>query len=110
MKSLEEKITAFIEAKNENEIQLVKIETIDDVDINPDSNRYLGIKEKRIDIKNIYHELEKMEIYENELIEFFRNEFISIINKENCMMADARMKFHCSLTNTYVLLLRQKML
>lgn len=60
----------------EKTIELIKLEIIDDIDLNPDSNRYLGIKEERIDISEIAKRLEDLDVQnEDDIINFFRNEF-----------------------------------
>jgi|GEM_PF-7093845 len=60
------------------EVLLVKLDVIDDVDLNPDSNRYLGIKEQRIAIETMAKELSQLKVNgEEDIINFFRNEFYS---------------------------------
>ena len=62
----------------EAQLQLVIIEKVHDVDLNPDSPRYLGKKELTIAIESVCDELKKMAPFtEAKLIDFFRNKFVS---------------------------------
>jgi len=68
----------YIKVLDNFEVQLIKIEIIDDVDINPDSSRYLGVKENKVEVENIISLLKDSDISnEEDLINFFRNDFIS---------------------------------
>ncbi len=63
---------------NEKLLELIKIDIIDDIDLNPDSSRYLGLKEERIDINQIIPRLLKLAVSnEEDIIDFFRNDFYS---------------------------------
>ncbi len=65
-------------SEDEELLELVKLEVIDDIDLNPDSNRYLGLKEERINIDKIAKSLTAMDIQsEEDVINFFRNDFYS---------------------------------
>ncbi len=60
------------------ELQMIVLERVPDVDLNPDSPRYLGKKEHIVNIDSLYKELEDIAPFtEGQLIEFFRNQFIS---------------------------------
>lgn len=68
----------YSRSSDEEVLELIKLEIIDDVDINPDSNRYLGLKEQRIDISEISSRLSALNIKtEEDVINFFRNDFYS---------------------------------
>ncbi len=65
-------------SEEEELLELVKLEVIDDIDLNPDSNRYLGLKKERININQIASNLLAMDIQnEDDVINFFRNDFYS---------------------------------
>ncbi|MGG2057230.1 N-6 DNA methylase [Lysinibacillus pakistanensis] len=59
-------------------LQLIKIEQIEDIDLNIDSSYYLGVKEEVILVEDILEDLNDMgEFNEESLIDFFRNSFTS---------------------------------
>lgn len=65
-------------SEEEQLLELVRLDVIDDIDINPDSNRYLGLTNERININEIASNLSAMDIQnEEEVINFFRNDFYS---------------------------------
>ena len=62
----------------DEQLQLIVLEKVPDVDLNPDSPRYLGKKELTIDIESVFSKLQSMAPFtESQLVDFFRNKFTS---------------------------------
>jgi hypothetical protein len=65
-------------SEDDFEIELITTEIIDDVDINPDSSRYLGMNEERLDFNEIINHIKSTDVSsEDDIINLFRNEFHS---------------------------------
>lgn len=62
----------------DEQLQLIVLEKVPDVDLNPDSPRYLGKKELSIDMESVFSKLQSMAPFtESQLVDFFRNKFTS---------------------------------
>lgn len=62
----------------DEQLQLIVLEKVPDVDLNPDSPRYLGKKELSIDMESVFNKLQSMAPFtESQLVDFFRNKFTS---------------------------------
>ncbi|MCD0477800.1 N-6 DNA methylase [Chryseobacterium sp. LC2016-29] len=60
------------------EIELIATEIIDDVDINPDSSRYLGVSEENINFDVLMDYIKSSDVSsEEDIINLFRNDFYS---------------------------------
>jgi hypothetical protein len=46
-------IKYYLSSENSYVLQLIKIEVIEDIDLDPDSSSYLGVKEETIDISEL---------------------------------------------------------
>ena len=62
----------------DEQLRLVELKKVPDVDLNPDSPRYLRKKELSIDIESVLNRLQSMAPFtESQLVDFFENEFTS---------------------------------
>lgn len=62
----------------DEQLQLIVLEKVPDVDLNPDSPRYLGKKELSIDMESVFNKLQSMAPFTaSQLVDFFRNKFTS---------------------------------
>ena len=68
----------YVNVLGNPELQLIKKEVICDIDILPDSSRYLGKKEQEIEIERIREYLSTSKFNgDDDIIEFFKNKFVS---------------------------------